>query len=79
MVGAGWINVPAWAMRRIDALASRRRTEGPGTHLATGEMGRLGDAVFIGGDWHVQETEEREVVGRSHLIGCEGSGCVLLK
>jgi putative endonuclease len=40
MVGTGWINVQAWAMRRIDALASRRgngSTEA--AHLATGERG----------------------------------------
>jgi putative endonuclease len=45
-VGRGWITVQAWAMRRIDALGSRRRDglAGP-EHLATGERGER-EALF---------------------------------
>jgi putative endonuclease len=47
MVGTGWINVQAWAMRRIDALALRRgngSTEA--AHLATGERDES-EALFL--------------------------------
>ena len=46
MVGTGWINVEAWAMRRMDALAVRLGNErGWAAHLATGERGER-EALF---------------------------------
>jgi putative endonuclease len=46
MTGIGWIDFQAWAMRRMDGLASRRA---PGSsesaHLATGERGER-EALF---------------------------------
>jgi putative endonuclease len=46
MVGTGWINVQAWAMRRMDALALRRGMRGKGPeHLTTGERGER-EALF---------------------------------
>jgi hypothetical protein len=48
MVGTGWINVQAWAMRRIDALALRQGNGSTKTaHLATRERDEW-EALFIG-------------------------------
>jgi putative endonuclease len=46
MVGTGWINLQAWAMRRMDILAERRvRGRGVTEHLATGKRGER-EALF---------------------------------
>ncbi len=46
MVGTRWVNVQAWAMRRMDALALRQRNaRGGAAHLATGERGER-EALF---------------------------------
>jgi putative endonuclease len=46
MVGTGWINLQAWAMRRMDTLAERQgRRRGVTGHLATGERGER-EALF---------------------------------
>src|SRR5258708_5064864 len=40
MMGTAWIDIQAWTIRRIDALAARRAAgRGLPTHLATGERG----------------------------------------
>lgn len=68
MVGTGWINVQAWAMRRIDALASRRANRSTeAAHLATGERGEW-DARFLSAEDGIyrrgEEMEECEVAGQ---------------
>jgi putative endonuclease len=46
MTGSAWIDVQAWAMRRMDALAVRRaKGRGVAAHLATGERGER-EALF---------------------------------
>ncbi|HEX3967667.1 MAG TPA: YraN family protein [Edaphobacter sp.] len=46
MVGTGWINLQAWAIRRMDILAERRvRGRGVTEHLATGKRGER-EALF---------------------------------
>jgi putative endonuclease len=45
-MGAAWIDIQAWTMRRLDALAARRvRGRGLPAHLATGERGER-EALF---------------------------------
>ena len=47
MVGTEWINVQAWAMPRIDALASRwGNGSTKAAHLATGERDES-EALFL--------------------------------
>ena len=46
MTGIGWIDLQAWAMRRMDGLALRRAPGGlEAAHLATGERGER-EALF---------------------------------
>jgi len=46
MMATGWIDVQAWAMRRMDAVAERRAIRrGLPEHLATGERGER-EALF---------------------------------
>jgi putative endonuclease len=45
-MGTGWIDIQAWTIRRIDALAARRAVgRGLPSHLATGERGER-EALF---------------------------------
>src|SRR5260370_41791564 len=78
MMGTAWIDIQAWTMRRMDALAMRRsRGRGLPAHLATGERGE-GEALF-----HLRKMGYTVVVRRwkiaklwcgIDLIGWEGEG-----
>jgi len=76
MVGTGWINVQAWAMRRMDALASRRgdgRAEAK--HLTTGERGER-EALFylrrLGYTVVARRWKSAKLWGDVDLIGWDG-------
>ena len=74
--GKAWIDVQAWAMRRMDALAARRaRGRGLPAHLATGERGerevlfhlrRLGYTVVA------RRWKSAKLWGDIDLIGWDG-------
>jgi putative endonuclease len=80
MVGTGWINVQAWAMRRMDALAARRR-DGRAeaghltAHLATGERGER-EALFHlrrqGYTVVARRWKSAKLCGNVDLIGWDG-------
>jgi putative endonuclease len=80
MVGAGWINVPAWAMRRTNALPSRRGNGSTkAAHLATGERGQW-ETLFLSAETGIyRRWKSAKLRGEVDLIGWVGSGCVLLK
>jgi putative endonuclease len=76
MVGTGWINVQAWAMRRMDELASRRREgRGEAEHLATGERGER-EALFhlrrLGYTVVARRWKSAKLWGDVDLIGWDG-------
>jgi putative endonuclease len=77
MVGTGWINVQAWAMRRLDALAARRKGGGVGpAHLATGELGER-EALFhlrkMGYTIVARRWKSAKLWGDVDLIGWDGN------
>jgi putative endonuclease len=71
MMGTAWIEIQAWAIRRLDAVAARRaaghRPRGLPEHLATGERGER-EALFylrkIGYTVVARRWRKREAVGR---------------
>jgi putative endonuclease len=76
MVGTGWINVQAWAMRRMDALAARRRDgRAESEHLATGERGER-EALFhlrrLGYTVVARRWKSAKLWGDVDLIGWDG-------
>lgn len=76
MVGTGWINVQTWAMRRMDALAARRRhRRAEAGHLATGERGER-EALFylrrLGYTVVARRWKSAKLWGDVDLIGWEG-------
>jgi putative endonuclease len=74
--GREWINLQTWAMRRMDALGSRR---GPGrehtAHLATGERGER-EALFhlrkLGYTVVARRWKSAKLWGDIDLIGWDG-------
>jgi len=76
MAGTGWIDIQAWAIRRIDALAVRRaRGRGSPAHLATGERGER-EALFhlrkMGYTVVASRWKSAKLWGDIDLIGWEG-------
>ena len=75
MMGTGWIDVQAWALRWMDALAARWGGQGGPAHLVTGERGER-EALFYlreaGLYRRGQAMEECQVVGDVDLIGWDG-------
>jgi putative endonuclease len=76
MTGTGWIDIQAWAMRRMDALAVRRaRGRGLPAHLATGEKGER-EALFylrkMGYTVVARRWKSAKLWGDVDLIGWDG-------
>jgi putative endonuclease len=74
--GGLWIDVQAWALRRIDALAARRaRGRGLPAHLATGERGER-EALFhlrkLGYIVVARRWKNAKLWGDVDLIGWDG-------
>jgi putative endonuclease len=77
VVGRVWIDVQAWAMRRMDTLAIRRaRGRGLPAHLATGERGER-EALFhlrrMGYIVVARRWKSAKLWGDVDLIGWDGS------
>jgi putative endonuclease len=74
MVGTGWINVQAWVMRRMGALAERRG-HGAAVHLATGERGER-EALFYlrkqGYTIVARRWKSAKIWGDIDLVGWDG-------
>ena len=76
MMGTAWINIQAWTIRRLGALAARRgrRSELP-AHLATGERGER-EALFylrkLGYTVVARRWKSAKLWGDIDLIGWEG-------
>src|ERR1700755_3230533 len=76
MMGTAWIDVQAWAMRRMGALAARRaRISGLPEHLATGERGER-EALFylrkMGYTVVARRWRNAKLWGDIDLIGWDG-------
>src|SRR5260370_41880910 len=76
MMGTGWIDIQAWTIRRIDALAMRRALgRGLPAHLATGERGER-EALFYlrkrGYTVVARRWKSAKLWGDIDLIGWEG-------
>lgn len=76
MMGMAWIDVQAWAMRRMDALAARRaRGDGAAAHLVTGERGER-EALFhlrkMGYTIVARRWKSAKLWGDVDLIGWDG-------
>jgi putative endonuclease len=76
MMSAAWIDIQAWAMRRMDALAVRRaRVSGLPEHLATGERGER-EALFhlrkMGYTVVARRWKSAKLWGDIDLIGWDG-------
>jgi putative endonuclease len=76
MMGTAWIDIQAWAVRRMDALAVRRaRGRGLPEHLATGERGER-EALFhlrrMGYTVVARRWKSAKLWGDIDLIGWEG-------
>jgi putative endonuclease len=76
MMGTAWIDVQAWAIRRMDALAVRRaRGRELPAHLATGERGER-EALFhlrrIGYTVVARRWKSAKLWGDIDLIGWDG-------
>jgi putative endonuclease len=76
MVGTGWINVQAWTMRRMDAMALRHGNDrGGAAHLATGERGER-EALFylrkMGYTVVARRWKSAKLWGDVDLIGWDG-------
>jgi putative endonuclease len=76
MTGSAWIDVQAWAMRRMDALAMRRaQGRGVVAHLATGERGER-EALFylrkMGYTVVARRWKSAKLWGDVDLIGWDG-------
>jgi putative endonuclease len=76
MMGTAWIDIQAWAMRRMDALAVRHaRVSGLPEHLATGERGER-EALFhlrkMGYTVVARRWKSAKLWGDIDLIGWDG-------
>jgi putative endonuclease len=76
MTGSAWIDVQAWAMRRMDALAVwRAEGRGVAAHLATGERGER-EALFylrkMGYTVVARRWKSAKLWGDVDLIGWDG-------
>jgi putative endonuclease len=76
-MGMAWIDVQAWAMRRMAALAARRvRGDGAAAHLATGERGER-EALFhlrrMGYTIVARRWKSAKLWGDVDLIGWDGA------
>jgi putative endonuclease len=76
MMGTAWIDIQAWTIRRIDAVAARRaRGRGLPAHLATGERGER-EALFhlrkLGYTVVARRWKSAKLWGDIDLIGWEG-------
>ena len=76
MMSTVWIDVQAWAIRRMDALATRRRRGSSGPeHLATGERGER-EALFhlrkLGYTVVARRWKSAKLWGDVDLIGWDG-------
>jgi putative endonuclease len=76
MMGTAWIDIQAWTMRRMDAVAARRaRGRGLPAHLATGERGEQ-EALFhlrkMGYTVVARRWKSAKLWGDIDLIGWEG-------
>ncbi len=76
MVGTGWINLQAWAMRRMDTLAERRGRGGGVTgHLATGERGEREALFYLRKQGYVvvaRRWKSAKLWGDIDLVGWDG-------
>ena len=75
-MGTAWIDIQAWTIRRLDALAARRAAgRGWPAHLATGERGER-EALFhlrkIGYTVVARRWKSAKLWGDIDLIGWEG-------
>ena len=76
MMGTAWIDIQAWTMRRMDALAVRHaRRRGWPEHLATGERGER-EALFhlrkLGYTVVARRWKSAKLWGDIDLIGWDG-------
>src|SRR5258705_13022395 len=76
MMGTAWIDLQAWTMRRIDAVAARRALRrGLPPHLATGERGER-EALFhlrkMGYTVVARRWKSAKLWGDIDLIGWDG-------
>jgi putative endonuclease len=76
MMGTAWIDIQAWTMRRMDALAVRHaRRRGWPAHLATGERGER-EALFhlrkLGYTVVARRWKSAKLWGDIDLIGWDG-------
>jgi putative endonuclease len=76
MMGTGWIEAQAWALRRMDAMAERRAIRrGLPEHLATGERGER-EALFhlrkMGYTVVARRWKSAKLWGDIDLIGWDG-------
>ena len=76
MMGTAWIDIQAWTMRRMDAVAARRaRGRGLPAHLATGERGEQ-EALFhlreVGYVVVARRWRSAKVLGDVDLIAWDG-------
>jgi putative endonuclease len=76
MVGTGWINLQAWAMRRMDTLAERReRGRGVTRHLATGERGEREALFYLRKQGYIvvaRRWKSAKLWGDIDLVGWDG-------
>jgi putative endonuclease len=76
MVGTGWINLQAWAMRRMDMLAEqRRRGRGVTGHLATGEQGEREALFYLRKQGYIvvaRRWKSAKLWGDIDLVGWDG-------
>ena len=76
MMGTAWIDIQAWTMRRMDAVAARRaRGRGLPAHLATGERGEQEALVHLrkmGYTVVARRWKSAKLWGDIDLIGWEG-------
>ena len=76
MVGTGWINLQAWAMRRMDTLAERRgRGRGVTGHLATGERGEREALFYLRKQGYIvvaRRWKSAKLWGDIDLVGWDG-------
>jgi putative endonuclease len=76
MIAAKWIDLQAWALQRMDSLATRRASQDSGSaHLATGERGER-EALFhlrkLGYIVVAQRWKSAKLWGDIDLVGWDG-------
>ena len=75
MMGTGWIDVQAWALRWMDALAARRGGQGGPAHLVTGERGEREGLFYLrklGYTVVARRWKSAKLWGDVDLIGWDG-------